>query len=411
MKLDVDFVRRQFPAFADAQARQWAFFENGGGSYACGPVVERLHRFMTEHKVQPYGPFALSERAGAAMDEGYAAIAAWLGTPVDQITLGPSTTANAYVLARALAPRLGAGEEIVVTNQDHEANIGAWRRLAEQGLEIREWQVDETGELELAELERLVGPRTRLVCCSLCSNLTGSINPLAEIVAIAHRHGALVVGDGVSFAPHLPLAVEESGLDFYLFSTYKTFGTHLGVLWGSPEALAHTSNQSHYFNADKPRSRLNPAGPQHAEIAALGGLSTYFDDVYDHHFSAPEPDFGRRAAAVWGLIREHETRLTERLLAGIERLPGLRLVGHGRQALARRVGVVSLVPERLPASLLATRLGARDIAVRNGDFYAVRLIEALGIDPDEGVLRCSLVHYNTLDEVDRLLDGLDQLAR
>ena len=410
MNLDVDFVRRQFPAFADAPTRRWAFFENGGGSYACGPVVDRLHRFMTEHKVQPYGPFALSERAGAAMDEGYAAIAAWLGTPVEQITLGPSTSANAYVLARALAPRLGAGEEIVVTNQDHEANIGAWRRLAEQGLEIREWRVDAQGELALAELERLVGPRTRLVCCSLCSNLTGSINPLAEIVAIAHRHGALVVGDGVSFAPHLPLAVEESGLDFYLFSTYKTFGTHLGVLWGSPEALAHTSNQSHYFNADKPRSRLNPAGPQHAEIAALGGLATYFDNLYDHHFSASEADFGRRAAAVWRLIREHESRLTERLLAGLERLPGLRLIGHGRQALERRVGVVSLVPERVPPSLLAARLGARDIAVRNGDFYAVRLVEALGIDPEEGVLRCSLVHYNTLDEVDRLLEGLDELA-
>jgi cysteine desulfurase family protein (TIGR01976 family) len=410
MPLDVAYVRRQFPAFDNPETARWAFLENAGGSYVCAPVVDRLHHFMTAHKVQPYGPFALAERAGEAMDQGYRTVAALLATDEEQVTLGPSTSANTYTLARALRPGWQPGDEIVVTNQDHEANIGAWRRLAQDGIVVREWRVDADGELDPEGLEGLLGPRTRLVAFSLCSNLVGTLAPLAEITAIARRHGAMTVGDGVSFAPHRPLAVEASGLDFYLFSTYKTFGTHLGVLWGRREALARTTNQSHWFNHDKPRARLNPAGPQHAEIAALGGLEDYFADLHRHHFGEGGGSLFSRAEAVWGLVREHETRLTRRLLEGVASIGGFRPLGRADRAVEERVSVVSLRSERLAPSLVARGLGERAVAVRHGDFYARRLVESLGLDPEEGVLRISMVHYNDEADVDRCLAALEEVV-
>lgn len=406
MKLDTTFIRSQFPAFDDSPAREWAFFENAGGAYACRPVVDRLHAFVTRYKVQPYGPSEMASRAGEAMDAGYAAIAELLDTRIENLTIGPSTTINLYVLAQALRPWLSAGDEIVVTNQDHEANIGCWRRLEESGAVIREWSVDERGELKLEDLEAIVNGRTRLVCFSLSSNIISTLNPVAEIVAIAKRHGALVVGDGVSYAPHALPAVERTGLDFFAFSTYKTFATHQGVLWGRDEALARTTSQGHYFNADKPNARLNPAGAQHGEIASLAGLRNYFEAVDQHHFGSAGGSLHERASRVMGLVREHETRLTSRLIEGIDSIPGLHVLGKGRDEIEWRSSVVALRSETVPPAQLASMLASKKIAVGAGHFYAKRLVEALGIDPERGVLRISLVHYNTDEEVDRLLDAL-----
>lgn len=410
MKLDVGFVRSLFPAFDHPPAKDWAFFENAGGSYVCRPVVDRLHAFMTEYKAQPYGPSWMATKAGEAMDSGYETIAGMLGTRRENLTLGPSTTANLYVLAHALRPGLAAGDEIVVTNQDHEANIGCWRRLEEFGVVIREWRVDEMGELHVSDLEKLVGAKTRVVCFSLSSNIVGTQNPVAEIVSVSKRHGALVVGDAVSFAPHWLPEVEASGLDFFLFSTYKTFATHLGVMWGSDEGLAETKAQGHYFNDSKPNYRLNPTGPLHAEIAALSGVTAYVDELYGYHFSKGEGSLRRRTEAVFGLIKEHEIDLTRRLLEKLEDVPGLRVVGRGTESMETRSSVVSVRSERIAPAELARHLAGREIAVGAGHFYAARLLEALGIDPERGVLRASMVHYNTLEEVERLAEALAEIV-
>jgi len=410
VKLDVDFVRSQFPAFDHSPARNWAFLENAGGSYVCRQSVDRLHAFMTEYKAQPYGPSWMATRAGEAMDSGYDAIAGILNTPRERLTLGPSTTANFYVLAQALRPGLTVGDEIVITNQDHEANIGCWRRLAEFGIVIREWRVDETGELRLEDLEHLVGARTRVVCFSLSSNIIGTQNPVAAIVAIAKRHGALVVGDAVSFAPHWIPDVETSGLDFFLFSTYKTFATHLGVMWGSEEGLARTTAQGHYFNETKPNSRLNPTGPLHAEIAALAGIAEYINALYGHHYSESEGSLSRRTKAVFGLIKKHEIELTRRLLDMLTGIPGLSVVGRGTESMEIRSSVVSIRSDRIAPAELARRLAQREVAVGAGHFYAPRLLDALGIDPERGVLRASMVHYNTVEEIDQLADALGQVS-
>lgn len=411
MALDVDFVRSQYPVFEDPETGKWAFFENAGGSYVPRQVIDRLTRFFRYTKVQPYGLFPSSIAAGEAMDQAYRCVAELLNADEDELTLGPSTTMNCYVLAQAVRPTLRPGDEIIVTNQDHEANIGCWERLSEFGTVIKTWGIDpESGELDPEDLKNLVTDRTRLVCFTLCSNIVGTMNEVDEIVKTARDTGALTVGDGVSFAPHRLPDVARLGVDIYLFSTYKTFGTHLGVMWGKKEILERLKAQGHYFNAEEPHYRLNPAGPLHAEIAALAGLGEYYDTLYRHHFTEGPLSRHERAARVFDLFADHEARLANRLLEALGGLPGVRVIGQKKAQPGRRASTVSFVPEKQAPSEIVKHLAERRVALRNGHFYALRCIEALGIeDPEEGVIRASLVHYNTLDEVDRLIEGLSVL--
>lgn len=409
MTLDIEFVRSQYPVFDNPETAEWAFFENAGGSYVPRQVIERLTRFFRFTKVQPYGPFPSSAAAGEAMDESYRCIAELLNAEEDALTLGPSTTMNFYVLAQAIRPTLRAGDEIIVTNQDHEANIGCWRRLSEFGVVIREWRIDpETGELDSKDLKNLVTERTRVVCFTLCSNIVGTMNDVTEIAGIAHDAGALAVGDGVSFAPHRLPDVNRLAVDLYLFSTYKTFGTHVGVMWGKKEILEDLKDQGHYFNADKAHYRLNPAGPLHAEIAALAGIGEYFDTLYEHHFTEKGLNRHERARRLFDLFGVHEARLANRLLETLSGQTGMRIIGQTHAEPGRRASTISFVPEKKKPGDVVKKLVERKIALRNGHFYALRCVEALGVkDPEEeGVIRISLVHYNSEEEVDRLIEGL-----
>ncbi|MEM6423073.1 MAG: aminotransferase class V-fold PLP-dependent enzyme, partial [Pseudomonadota bacterium] len=281
--LDIDWVRAQFPAFADPDGAETAFMENAGGSYAARTTIERLHDFYTRSKVQPYSAFPASARAGRLMDEGRGRLAEMLGVAEDELLVGPSTTQNAYVLANAFGEMLAPGDEIVVTNQDHEANTGAWRRLAARGITVREWQVDADGHLDPAGLRDLLGLRTRLVTFPHASNIVAEINPVAEIAALAHAAGAVVCVDGVSAAPHGLPHLPSLGADIYLFSTYKTYGPHQGVMAIRREMNRRLPNQGHDFNDGYLTKRLVPAGPDHAQIAALAGIADYVDAVYAHH--------------------------------------------------------------------------------------------------------------------------------
>jgi cysteine desulfurase family protein (TIGR01976 family) len=411
MKLDTDFIRTQYPVFANPDTARWAMFENAGGSYVPRQVIDCLHDFFQYTKVQPYGPFDASIKAGEAMEAGYRAMAGLLNCDPDELTLGPSTSMNFYVLAQAIRPLLEPGDEIIVTNQDHEANIGCWRRLAEFGAVIREWQVNpQTGELAIEDLKSLVGKRTRLVCFTLCSNIVGTMHDFKAIGDIAHAAGALAIGDGVSFAPHRVLDVNASGLDLYLFSTYKTFGTHLGVMWGKPSVLDTLEPQGHYFNRDLPHYKFNPAGPLHAEIAALAGIGVYIGAIYDHHFNDGEPDFHKRAARVFDLFAEHETVQANRILAAIRAIPGARIIGQDRAEAGSRAATIAFTLDGMRCSDAVKRLVEKHIAVRNGHFYALRCLEALALqDTDDGIIRISLVHYNTSEEVDRLVEGIKEL--
>ncbi|MEC9311320.1 MAG: aminotransferase class V-fold PLP-dependent enzyme, partial [Pseudomonadota bacterium] len=295
MALDIDFVRGQFPAFAEPTLQGQAFFENAGGSYTCKPVIDRLMRYYTQRKVQPYAPYEASTLAGAEMDEARQRLAAILGVDTDEVSFGPSTTQNTYVLAQAFRQFLSPGEAIICTNQDHEANTGPWRRLAEEGIEVREWKIDPaTGHLDPADLETLLDENVRLVCFPHCSNVVGEINPVTEITALCHAAGAFVCVDGVSYAPHGLPNVGELGPDIYLFSAYKTYGPHQGIMVIRRALGEILPNQAHYFNGDVLYKRFTPAGPDHAQVAASAGMADYIDALCDHH-GGPTEDAAARA--------------------------------------------------------------------------------------------------------------------
>uniref|UniRef100_UPI002638BB7A aminotransferase class V-fold PLP-dependent enzyme n=1 Tax=uncultured Muriicola sp. TaxID=1583102 RepID=UPI002638BB7A len=285
MKLDLNFVRAQFPAFSESTLQGWAFFENAGGSYPCKQFIDRLTDFYMKNKVQPYYPYPASAHAGELMDNAYKKMADYLNVDPSEIHFGPSTTQNVYVLANAMRPMWNEGDEIIVSCQDHEANAGAWRRLGDRGIEIIEWHVDTTtGILSLDTLKDLFSERTKMVAFPHCSNVIGDVNPVKEISKLAHSYGALCVVDGVGYAPHGFPDLRELGADIYLFSMYKTFGPHLGLMYVQKDLILKMENQSHFFKEGITRSMLTPAGPDHAQIASASGVIDYFDALYKHHF-------------------------------------------------------------------------------------------------------------------------------
>ena len=405
--LDVTWVREQFPAFEEPFLDGWAFFENAGGSYACRQVIDLLTDYYRRLKVQPYSPYAASAEAGDAMDRAYDRLAGWLNVGSDEVNIGPSTSQNTYVLANAFRDMWSDGDEIIVSNQDHEANAGVWRRLADRGIVVHEWDVDpESGALDPADLDDLLSERTKLVAFPHCSNIVAAVNPVREIADKAHAAGAHVVVDGVSYAPHGLPDVDELGADVYLFSAYKTWGPHQGVMAVRRPLFDALGNQSHFFNADKVHYKLNPAGPDHAQVAALAGVVDYLDEVFLHHGGDASTPAAERGHVVHDLFRDHETELLARLLAYLEERGDVRIIGPTRAA--DRAPTVAIVPHDRSLEDVQGSLTADKVAVGIGDFYGVRPLRGVGVDPATGVLRMSFVHYTTADEVDRLIEGLER---
>lgn len=397
MTLDIAFIRSQFPAFSEPSLEGQAFFENAGGSYACQPVIDRLTRFYHQRKVQPYGPFAASRLGGEEMDEARQRLAALMGVERDEVSFGPSTTQNAYVLAQAFADWMQPGEAIVVTNQDHEANSGPWRRLEARGIEIREWRMDPgTGHLNTDDLEALLDERVRLVCFPHCSNVVGEINPVVEITALAHAAGAFVCVDGVSYAPHGIPNISRLGADIYLFSAYKTYGPHQGIMVIRRALGEMLPNQGHHFNSASLEKRFTPAGPDHAQVAACAGIADYMDALAKHH--------GVQAQDVHDLMRDRETALMRPVLEYLNNRNDLRLLGP-KQA-DGRAPTLALDLGR-PAEPIAEALAGQGVMAGAGDFYAGRALEGQHVRPDHGVLRLSFTHYTHEDDIAKLITGLD----
>lgn len=402
---DLEFVRQQFPAFGEPSLEGFAHFENAGGSYACRQVIDRLDRFYRETKVQPYYAFEPSRRGGELMDGAKQRMAAWLNVGADEVHFGPSTSANSYVLAQALRQQLEPGDEVIVTNQDHEANVGAWRRLADSGITVREWRVDpETGELDPADLDALLGERTRAVAFTHCSNVVASINPVRALCDRVHAAGAIAIVDGVSFAPHGLPDIPALGADIYFFSLYKVYGPHLGVMYLRRELNQDLPYQGHFFNEGLPGYRFTPAGPDHAQIAAANGVVDYLEAVYAHH-SDVEAKPAEQATALRRLLRERETELLQPLLDFLSGHERTRLIG--KLQAEDRAPTVAFSSNARSSHEIAEKLAKMNIGVGAGDFYAYRVVKALGYDMDDGVVRASFVHYTSPEEIQRLTEALD----
>ena len=405
MKLDLKFVRSQFPAFSEPSLEGWAFFENAGGSYPCIQVINRLTDFYMKNKVQVNYPYPASMLAGRLMEASYKRMADYLNAEASEIHFGPSTSQNVYVLAHAMRPMWNEGDEIIVSCQVHEANAGAWRRLADRGIKIIEWHVHpETGLLSLDELDGLFSDRTKMVAFPHCSNVIGHVNPVGAISQRAHQHGALSVVDGVGYAPHGFPDVKEIAADIYLFSLYKTFGPHLGLMYVDKELILKMENQSHFFKEGIPRSMLTPAGPDHAQIAAASGILDYFDAVYQHHFDE-EATPAERNIAVNKLFHEHEKELLERLLEFLRSRDDIQIVGpdHAED----REPIVSIIPKNKNIKKVYASLTDQKLMLGMGNFYAHRPLIDMNIPRDPGVLRISFLHYTTMDEINQLIQGLE----
>ena len=402
---DVDFARKQFPFFDLDQSNEWAFFDNAGGTFPCRPVIDKLEHFYKNNKVQPYGDNALAHAAGEQMDKGRKMISDLLGVTMDTITIGPSTTQNLNTLSSACAKFLSKNDEIIISEQDHEANIGGWERVAKHtGANLNLWEVNEsTGELDLASLEKLLNSNTKIICVTHSSNIIGTVNPIGQIIDMGHSVGAKVIIDGVSYAPHRWPDLANTKADAYCFSTYKTYATHQGIMYVSPDFLEMLQPQCH-----RPWSQLDAAGPDHAGIAALAGLGDYFEILYDHHFEKSELPLNVKVSMISDLMNSHEASLCNVLL---ERLTDLPTRIFGKNTMQGREANIALISQNATSAQLSTLLGKRGIATKHGHFYAYRILKKMGLDPDDGVLRLSFAHYNTMKETERLVTALTDILQ
>ena len=410
VKLDIDYVRSQFPSFNDPLSKDWSFFENAGGSYVPKNVIDKLTEFMTATKVQPYADYPMSKIAGENMDRATELFAKMINAKKNEILIGGSTSINLYVLSNALKKYIDNGDEIIVTNQDHEANISPWRRLEEHGAKIIEWQFNnENHELEISQLKQIINSKTKILAVTHCSNIVGSINNLKEISKIAHENNVIVIGDGVSYAPHGFPDVKELDVDFYTFSLYKTYGPHLALLYGKEEILKDLPNQNHEFLNGQYPYTINPGGPNHEELVSLIGIYEYFNELYNHHFENKEISVREKINKINNLIANHEEEIANPILNYIYNKNNLNLIGKNKISNKDRAPTISFYSKLKSSKEISELLVKNKIATRNDNFYAWRCLRSLGIDTNDGVVRLSMTHYNNNEDINLLLKALEKI--
>lgn len=408
LALDVAYARAQFPALAG----DWVFMDNAGGSQILGSVVDRIRDYLVTSNVQLGATYDVSVLAARRMRDAQVSLAELLNAArPDEVVMGPSSTALLYVLARAMAPRLSPGDEIIVTRMDHESNIGPWAALEERGVTIRFWEFDRDRlALELNTLDRLMTARTRLVAVTQVSNIFGEIVPIDAITQMVHARGAQIAVDGVAYAPHRAVDVQASDVDYFVCSLYKIFGPHYAVLFGKHDHLVALSNQNHFFVPDdRIPYKFQAGGPNYELSHGAAGIADYLVALGDR--SGAPVGSSRRASieAAFGAIATHEAGLAARLLDFLKARRGVRVVGPATADPATRVPTISFLVDGRDAREIVRDVDRLHIGIKYGDFHSRRLVEALGLDPASGVVRVSLVHYNTIEEVDRLIGGLERI--
>ncbi|MFV9505514.1 MAG: cysteine desulfurase-like protein [Oscillochloridaceae bacterium umkhey_bin13] len=406
---DPHAIRPLFPALQqEVAARPAVFFDGPGGTQVPQTVIDAISGYLAHSNANTHGAFATSVRTDATIAAAHAAMADLLGCSPSETVFGANMTTLTFAVSRAIGRELGPGDEIVVTQLDHDANVAPWRALAERGVTIREVAVDvEDCTLDLADLATQITPRTRLVAIGYASNAVGTINPVRHVVELAHQVGALAYVDAVHYAPHGPIDVQALDCDFLACSVYKFFGPHVGVLYGKAEHLARFTPYKVRPAADTGPERWMTGTQNHACLAGTTAAIEYLASL------APNaPD--RRSALLTAMttIQDYERALSEQLIAGLLRIPGLTFYGiREPERFAQRTPTVSIRLAQHSPRATAEALAARGIFAWDGNYYALSLSERLGVEPIGGMVRIGLAHYNTPAEVDYLLEVLDALAR
>ena len=403
---DQDQARSEFPALA----AETVFLENAGGSQVPGFVADRMHRYLTRTYVQLGAGYPLSLQCTATVDEAHAFARTLVNAGDGQAVLGSSSTALLNILADSYGRVLRKGQKIILAETGHEANLGCWKRLEKQGVEIVWWRMDtDSLACPLEDLRGLLDERVAIVALPHVSNLLGEIIDLKAVTDLAHAAGARVVADGVAYAPHRVIDVQAWDVDWYVYSTYKVYGPHMAVLYGKREALAELTGPNHFFVPDDDLPyKFEPGGANHESCAGLLGLGEYFNFLTGRQTSDP---CGREVVVeAFARMQAWEEPLVDRLLDYLNARQDVRVIGPtsgGRD----RVGTVSFVHESKTSREITEAIDRSGVAIRHGHMYAWHLCDALGMDVEDGVVRVSFVHYNTLAEIERLIGVLDEALR
>jgi cysteine desulfurase family protein (TIGR01976 family) len=407
--LQLDYVRQQFPALAG----DWIFFDNAGGSQTLKQVVDRISEYLLTSNVQLGASYAVSQLAGDRVLQAREAVATLINAPNStEVVMGSSTSLLLRVLSLCLSRLWSPGDEVIVTNTDHEANVSPWVDLERQGIVVKTWQMNpDTLELHLEDLELLLTPRTRLVALTHASNILGTINPIRQIADLVHAYGAMMCVDGVGYAAHRLVDVQALDVDFYAYSFYKTYGAHYAVLYGKQEHLLTIPGMNHYFigEAEIPY-KFQPGNVNYELSYGMLGLCDYLSELAKLHYGqAVETNLRGQMEQAFRLIGDHEVAIGDRLLCYLNGKANVRIIGHTHADPANRVPTISFVIRDVDSATIPPQVDPHHIAIRYGDFYAKRLIQDLGLVNQNGVVRVSMVHYNTMEEVDRLIECLETL--
>ncbi|GBE42046.1 cysteine desulfurase [bacterium BMS3Bbin10] len=406
--LDMEFVERRFPAL---KTRDFVYFDNAGGSLVLEGVARRVQDYLTTSSVQHGASYPKSRIASQRLREAQESVACFVNARgPEEVIMGPSASALLRTLSTMLSGRFGPGDEIIVSQVEHEANIGAWLPLEKAGVNIRIWPIDkDTLELGTQTLAGLLTERTKLVCVNHVSNVLGTINPIREFADVAHEQGAKICVDAVAYAPHRLVDVQAFDADYYVFSFYKLYGPHHAALIAARDDLLELPGISHYFiSEDDIPYKFQPGNVNFELSYGCIGICDYLIELAKHHSTA-EVSEREYLAQAFNVIAAHEQKLSARLLDYLKSVPAVRIIGDESDDAGVRVPTISFVAEGQDSRAIVEHIDQFGIGIRYGDFYARRLIEALGLERHNGVVRVSMAHYNTLEEVDKLIGHLDPL--
>jgi cysteine desulfurase family protein (TIGR01976 family) len=422
--LDLDAIREQFPSLSGPARGQSAIYvDNPGGTQVPQRVIEAVGRYYLDMNANTHGAFPTSQRTDKLLAEAHAAMADFLNAPdPHEIVFGPNMTSLTFAISRSIGRTLQPGDEVVVTALDHDANVSPWRMMAEdRGLTLRMIDVDlATCTLDMADARAKITPKTKVVAVGWASNAVGTINDVATIIGWAREVGALTYIDAVQYAPHAPVDVQALGCDFLACSAYKFFGPHQGIVWGKREHLERLTPYKVRPAGDEIPDRWETGTQAHELQAGTLAALEYLATLGQPSLKAAQARFpgmeGRRLAlhAAMAAIQEYERGLMTRLLAGLKALPAVTLYGltdeTDAEQMARRVPTVALTIAGHTPRALAEGLAARGVYAWDGNYYALTLMERLGLEEHGGALRIGLAHYNTAEEVDRIVAALREIV-